>query len=64
MSAPARLCYTLDEAAASLAVSRDFFDQHVRPELRVIRKGRLRLVPVSELAGWVDRNAARALGDA
>ena len=34
------------EAARLLSVSRDFFDQHVKPELRLVRRGRLVLVPV------------------
>jgi hypothetical protein len=43
-------------------VSRDFFDEHVLPELRVIRRGRLVLVPVAELERWVSRSAAVTLG--
>lgn len=46
------------EAAESLGVSRDFFDKHVLLELRVIRKGRKVLVPVSELTRWVNTSAA------
>jgi excisionase family DNA binding protein len=49
-----------DEAAAMLGVSRDFFDEHVRPELRIVRRGqRLILIPVSELERWLDSNAVR-----
>lgn len=56
-----RLALSLDEAAEALSVSRDFFDEHVRDELRVIRRGRRRLVPVRELERWLERNAALAL---
>ncbi len=49
------------EAADALGVSRDYFDAHVKPELRVIRRGRLVLVPVRELERWVDENAAQVL---
>jgi excisionase family DNA binding protein len=56
-----RLTLTPREAAASLGVSRDFFDDHVLPELRVIRRGKLVLVPFSELARWVEREAAVTL---
>ena len=58
-----RLALTPDEAAASLGVSRDFLDQHVMPELRIVRRGRRRLVPIRELERWLDREAARPLSD-
>jgi excisionase family DNA binding protein len=57
-----RLALTPEEAAGSLGVSRDFFDQHVKPDLRVIRRGRLVLVPVRELERWTEENAVRVLG--
>jgi hypothetical protein len=49
------------EAAAALSVSEDFFEEHVRPEIRVVRRGRLVLVPVRELERFLDRNAALTL---
>ena len=52
-----RLTVSPAEGAELLGVSRDFFDEHIRPELRVIRKGRLILIPVKELERWVDENA-------
>jgi len=51
-----------DEAAASLGVGRDYFNEHVRPDLRVIRRGSLVLVLVSELERWGQEAGARALG--
>jgi excisionase family DNA binding protein len=59
--APLRLALTPMEAAASIGVSRDFFDEHVLPELRVVRRGRLVLIPLVELERWLERNAARTL---
>lgn len=50
-----------DEAAASLGVGRDFFNESIRPELRLIRRGRLVLVLVSELERWGREMGARAL---
>jgi hypothetical protein len=50
-----------DEAAASLGVGRDYFNEHVRPELRLIRRGQLVLVLVSELERWGQESAARAI---
>jgi hypothetical protein len=54
-----RLALSPDEAARSLGVSRDYFDAHVAPELRIVRRGRRKLVPVRELEVWLDREAAR-----
>jgi DNA-binding HxlR family transcriptional regulator len=51
-----------DEAASALGISRDYFNEHVRPDLRLIRKGRLVLVLVSELERWGLENAARTTG--
>jgi excisionase family DNA binding protein len=57
-----RLTLSPVEAAAALGVSRDFFDEHVRDELRLVRRGRLVLVPVKELERWITESAARVLG--
>jgi len=55
-----RLSVGPDEAASMLGVSRDFFDEHIRAELRIIRRGRkLVLIPISELTRWIDNSAAR-----
>ena len=48
-----------EEAAAALGVSHDFFDRHVRPELRVIKRGRLTFVTTRELEAWGERAQAR-----
>jgi hypothetical protein len=50
-----------DEAAATLGVSPDFFDEHVRHEVRLIRRGRLVLVSLRELERWATENAERPL---
>ena len=59
-----RVALTRREAADSLGVSVDHFERHILPELRVIRSGRLVLVPVAELRRWADRAAALTLGGA
>ena len=41
------------EAAAAIGVGPDFFDANVAPELRLVRRGRKRLAPISELERWV-----------
>ena len=58
-----RLALSKAEAAAALGVSVDFFEDHVMHEIRVVRLGRRRLVPVKELVRWLDENASRPLGD-
>ena len=43
-----------------LGVSRDFFDKHILPELRIIRRGsKSILIPIAELERWLEKNAAR-----
>src|SRR5262249_46057554 len=55
-----RLSISPREAAQMLGVSRDFFDEHVKPELRIIRRGsKTILIPIAELERWVDESAAR-----
>jgi excisionase family DNA binding protein len=56
-----RLALSIDEAAEALSVSRDFFDQHIRHELLVIRRGRKILVSVQEPEAWLEQNATRTL---
>ena len=56
-----RKAYTRQEAADSLGVSLDHLERHVLPELRLIRSGRLVLVPVAELDRWADRAASPTL---
>ena len=53
-----RIALTPAEAAAAIGVGPDFFDSNVAPELSLIRRGRKRLVPVSELERWVAQTAA------
>jgi excisionase family DNA binding protein len=56
-----RLALTRSEAAAALGISLDSFERYVQADLRVIRKGRLRLVPLRELERWLELNAARVI---
>jgi hypothetical protein len=51
-----------EEAAAALGVGVDFFNEHVRHELRVVRRGRLVFVGLRELERWLEVNGARATG--
>ena len=58
-----RLALRPDEAAEALGVSRALFYRDVLPELRVVRLGRLRLVPVRELERWLSEHSSRVLDD-
>jgi excisionase family DNA binding protein len=52
-----RLSLSKQEAADALGVSIDFFDEHIAHELRMVRRGRRRLIAVRELERWLDRHA-------
>lgn len=58
-----RLALTRAEAAAAIGVSLDSFERYVQSELRLVRRGRLRLVPVRELERWLEANSARVFED-
>jgi hypothetical protein len=58
---PPRLGLSMAEAAAALGVSIDYFSKYVQPEVRIVRVGRRRIVPVGELERWLDRNAEAAV---
>jgi hypothetical protein len=60
-TAALKLALRLADAAAALDVSVEFFNANVRPEVRLVRRGRVKLVPVSELQRWLDENAAYAV---
>jgi len=56
-----RVALTRSEAAAALGMSLPSFERHVQPELRIVRRGSLRLVPVSELERWAEDAAERTV---
>ena len=55
-----RIALTREEAAAALGMSLSHFKRHVARELRMVRTGSVRLVPVAELERWADRSATLA----
>jgi hypothetical protein len=57
----ARLALTRTKPAEALGISVDSFEGYVQPELRLIRRGRLRLIAVKELERWLETNGARVL---
>jgi hypothetical protein len=54
-----RLALSPGEAAEAIGCSRDFFHEHVRPDLRVVLKGQRVFISVAEIERWLDKNAAR-----
>lgn len=56
-----RFALTRTEAAAALGMSVDSFERFVQPDVKLVRRGRLRLVPTTELERWVERNASATL---
>lgn len=56
-----RLALSREEAAAALGMSLNSFERHVQPTIRLVRLGRMRLVPVGELERWLTENAERAV---
>jgi hypothetical protein len=58
-----RLALSREQAANAIGVSTDFLDEHVVPEVRVVRRGRRKLIPVAELERWIRANAALPLED-
>lgn len=55
-----RLSLTGDEAAAALGLSPSSFKRHVRPHLRAVRRGSIRLYPIGEIERWLDHEATVA----
>ena len=52
-----RLALTRQEAAAALGMSINTFERYVQPELRLVRRGKLRLIPVREIERWLEENS-------
>lgn len=53
-AAPVRTALTKAEAAQALGVSVRAFERHVLPEVRTVRQGRRRVIPVAELEQWIE----------
>ncbi len=58
-----RLTLRVREAAEVLGMCEDSFSRHVAPEVAMVRRGKLRLVPLKELERWIDGNSVCVRGD-
>ena len=56
-----RIALTREGAAAALGIGLDSFERYVQPQVRLIRWGRLRVVPVAELQRFADEAATRTI---
>jgi hypothetical protein len=54
---PPRTALGVLEAAESLGVGHAFFKEHIAPELRWVRRGGRKLVPLRSLEAWLEQNA-------
>jgi excisionase family DNA binding protein len=61
VSAVPRLALSVSEACEALGVSWDTWRQHIEPDVRLVRVGRRKLIPTTELQAWLDRHAERVL---
>jgi excisionase family DNA binding protein len=58
-----KLALSIQEACGALGISHDLWKEHVAHEVRVVRLGRRRLVPVAELQKWLADHAELGLDD-
>jgi hypothetical protein len=60
ISTPA-IAVSRETAAEMVGMSIDSFERYVQSEVKIIRRGKLRLIPVDELRRWAEANAERTL---
>jgi excisionase family DNA binding protein len=56
-----RLALTVTEACQSLGVSWDTWHEAIESDIRLVRLGRRKMIPVHELERWLDRHAERVI---
>ena len=54
-----RLALRVEQAAESLGVSTDYLREHILPNIKVVRNGRVKLIPVQQLEAWLDSAATQ-----
>lgn len=58
-----RLALTVEEACVALGIGEDFWRVQIAPEVRIVRRGRRKLVAVAALEAWLAENGERVLDD-
>lgn len=56
-----RLALGVIEACEALGVSEDFWRQHIEYEVRIVRRGRRKVIAVTELQRWLDENSEKVV---
>jgi excisionase family DNA binding protein len=56
-----RLALSVEQACAALSVSWDTWKAQIEPEVRIVRVGRRKLIPVAELERWLQEHAETTL---
>jgi hypothetical protein len=51
------LALTIEQSCAALSVSHDFWMEHIAAEVKIVRRGRRKIVPVTELQRWLDEHS-------
>lgn len=51
------LALSVEQACAALGVSWDTWREHIEPDVRLVRIGRRKIVPVSAIQAWLDAHA-------
>jgi excisionase family DNA binding protein len=59
--APPRLALSVTEASQALGISPDHFNRYVAPDLRWVRTGRKKLVAITEIEAWLERESSLIL---
>jgi hypothetical protein len=57
------LAMSIEEARAAIGISWDLWNEYVAPEVKIVRLGRKKLVPVAELQRFLAEHAERAFDD-
>jgi hypothetical protein len=57
-----RIALTKAEAPESLGISVGSLNKYVLPDVKVIRRGTIVLIPVAELERWAERSSDYTLG--
>jgi excisionase family DNA binding protein len=63
VAAVPRLALSVEEACQALGVSWDFWQEHVAHEVRIVRRGRRKLIAVAELQRWLEASGETVLSE-